>query len=237
MKNTLHTQLVDTMAELLFVPLGSYLEYRVTVQVMTLPQTLFDQFFVQLALQLNVSQAEISKTFFDQIVMKNLVNPSSSINVTLKLENKQLKFKQSTSGTQSIASLDFQNKFAAALIEVLYLLQEKISFIQDNVQLCKAVNEHFTTSRNNQQEFWIQVSNKISGKSSKQLRDYYQKSFIRCMFQECLSSQDKVILCNLIKQMEGQKPSMIVDRFFETVGTGKYFKRNVIMYIVNRKQK
>ncbi|CAL6077327.1 Hypothetical_protein [Hexamita inflata] len=72
---------------------------------------------------------------------------------------------------------------------------------------------------------------------NKVVRDYYQKSFLRCMFQECISSQDKVLLCNLINQMEGQKPSVIADRFFESVGTDKYFKRNVVMYIVNRKSK
>ncbi|CAL6077598.1 SANT/Myb_domain [Hexamita inflata] len=235
MKNTLQTQLVDAIAKQFFVLQGTFLEYRVALQVMMLPDMLFQQFFVQLALELNVTQAEIMKIFFDQVVMQNLVDKSSSINVTWTQKMCQPKFKQNTSGTQSIASLNFQNKFSAALVEVLSSFEEEILSFQDNVQLCKAVNEHFTL--NSQLEFWKKVATKISGKSCQQLRDYYQKSFLRCMFQECISSQDKVLLCNLINQMEGQKPSVIADRFFQTVGTDKYFKRNVVMYIVNRKSK
>ncbi|CAL6069299.1 SANT/Myb_domain [Hexamita inflata] len=235
MYNIKPTQMVDTIAKQLFIPQGVGLEQRVAVQVMMLPDTIYGQLFIQLALELNASRAELNKTFFHQIVMKHLFLPSSSIDVTLKLETKEPKFRQNTSGTQSIASLDFQNKFSAALVEVLSSFEEEILSFQDNVQLCKAVNEHFTL--NSQLEFWKKVATKISGKSCQQLRDYYQKSFLRCMFQECISSQDKVLLCNLINQMEGQKPSVIADRFFETVGTDKYFKRNVVMYIVNRKSK
>ncbi|CAL6077644.1 SANT/Myb_domain [Hexamita inflata] len=235
MYNIKPTQMVDTIAKQLFIPQGVGLEYRVAVQVMMLPDTIYGQLFIQLALELNASWAELNKTFFHQIVMKHLFLPSSSIDVTLKLETKEPKFRQNTSGTQSIASLDFQNKFSAALVEVLSSFEEEILSFQDNVQLCKAVNEHFTL--NSQLEFWKKVATKISGKSCQQLRDYYQKSFLRCMFQECISSQDKVLLCNLINQMEGQKPSVIADRFFQTVGTDKYFKRNVVMYIVNRKSK
>ncbi|CAL6030405.1 SANT/Myb_domain [Hexamita inflata] len=229
------TYLVDTIAKQLFVPQGAFLEYRVAVQVMVLPDTLYQQFFVQLALELNASRVELTKTFFHQIVMKHLLVPSSSIDITLKLETKEPRFRQNSSGTQSIASLAFQNKFTTGLIEVLASFQKVKSSFQDNAQLCKAVNEHFIL--NSQLEFWKKVATKISGKSCQQLRDYYQKSFLRCMFQECISSQDKVLLCNLINQMKGQKPSVIVERFFETVGTDKYFKRNVVMYIVNRKQK
>ncbi|CAL6084288.1 Hypothetical_protein [Hexamita inflata] len=106
---------------------------------------------------------------------------------------------------------------------------------QTNDQLCKAVNQYF--KQHNQVEFWRIVGNIISEKNCQQLRDYYQKSFQKCMFQECISVQDKSLLCKLIDQMTGQKPSEVAQRFLQTVGIDKYFKRNIIMYVINRRQK
>ncbi|CAL5972070.1 Hypothetical_protein [Hexamita inflata] len=235
MNSTQNSQLVDTIAKQFYVPRGAFLEYRVALQVMMLPDQLFQQLFVQLALEFNASPAELTKIFFDQIVMKYLVNQSSSLDLSLKLGVKELRFKQNTSRTQSVTSLEFQNRFADALVDALASAQGKVTMFEDNAQLCKAVNKHFM--QNGQVEFWKKVGKKITEKNGQQLRDYYQKSFLRLMYQECISGQDKVLLCKLIDQMEGQKPSVIADRFFEAVGAEKYFKRNIIMYVVNRKQK
>ncbi|CAL5992189.1 Hypothetical_protein [Hexamita inflata] len=235
MNSTQNSQLVDTIAKQFYVPRGAFLEYRVALQVMMLPDQLFQQLFVQLALELNASPAELTKIFFDQIVMKHLVTSSNYIDLSLKLDVKEPRFKQNTSRTQSVTSLEFQNRFAAALVDALAFAQGKVTIFQDNAQLCKAVNQHLM--QNGQVEFWKKVGKTITEKNGQQLRDYYQKSFLRLMYQECISGQDKQLLCKLIDQMEGQKPSVIADRFFEAVGAEKYFKRNIIMYVVNRKQK
>ncbi|CAL6108145.1 Hypothetical_protein [Hexamita inflata] len=94
MNNISSTQLVDAIAKQFFVPQGAFLEYRVAVQIMMLPDTLYQQFFVQLALELNASRAELTKTFYHKIVMKHLFLPSSSIDVTLKLETKEPRFRK-----------------------------------------------------------------------------------------------------------------------------------------------
>ncbi|CAL5993637.1 Hypothetical_protein [Hexamita inflata] len=228
-------QLVDTIAKQFFVPRGAALECRVALQVMTLPDQLFQQLFVQLALELNASPAELTKTFFDRVVMHHLQTAQCPSSVTLKLEPKEPRFKQTTARAQSAASLDFQRRFAAALLDALSSCAGEALSFPDNAQLCKAVSQHFL--QHGQAEFWKRVGKHISEKNGQQLRDYFQKSFLRCMYLECISGQDKLLLCRLIEQMEGQKPSAIADRFLEAVGADKYFKRNVIMYVVNRKQK
>ncbi|CAL6084135.1 Hypothetical_protein [Hexamita inflata] len=222
--------IVNTIAKLFYIPQQTNLEYNVALQVMLLPDQLFERLFVQLSLEFNVSSAELTKIFFDKIIMKNLMLPSSYLKVELKGANSH-QFKQTTR-TQSVQSLDFQNKFAAALREALTPSKEEFL---DNSQLCKAVNQHILL--NGQVDFWKKVGIIVTQKNERQLREYYQKSFLRFMYHECISGQDKVLLCQFIDQMNGQKPSLIVDRFFEVVGTTKYFKRNVIMYVVNRKQK
>ncbi|CAL6017036.1 SANT/Myb_domain [Hexamita inflata] len=227
-------QLIDTIASKFFIPRGAFLECRVAVQVMMLPDPLFQQLFVQLALDLNVSPADLIKTFFDHVVMTHFVVRPCFNRISLKLEVKEPKFKQTTSRTQSATSLDFQNNFSTALVDALTSSSRENLDFADNAQLCKAVNQHFL--KHGQVEIWRKVGEKFPEKNPQQLRDYYQKSFQRCMFQECISSQDKQLLCRLIDEMTGQKPSLIAERFFETVGTEKYFKRNIIMYVVNRRQ-
>ncbi|CAL5982267.1 Hypothetical_protein [Hexamita inflata] len=235
MNTILPSQLVDTIVKQFYVPRGAALECRVALQVMTLPDQLFQQLFVQLALELNASPSELTKTFFDCIVMKHLQTSKCPSNVTLKLEPKEPRFKQAAARAQSAASLDFQHRFAAALVDALSSCTGEARSFQDNAQLCKAVSQHFL--QHGQAEFWKRVGKQISEKNCQQLRDYFQKSFLRCMYPECISGQDKLLLCRLIEQMEGQKPSAIADRFLEAVGAEKYFKRNIIMYVVNRKQK
>ncbi|CAL5971028.1 Hypothetical_protein [Hexamita inflata] len=227
--------LVDTIANQFYIPNGIYLEYRVAIQVMMLPNHLFQQLFVQISMELKSTPTELIKIFFDKIAMKHLVVTCSYVNISLKLDEKQPKFKQSTPRAQSASSLDFQSRFGAALTIALTQAQQKTVSFQNNAQLCKAVNHHFLLY--GQVDFWKKVSRLITDKNEQQLKDYYQKSFLRLMFQECISETDKILLCQLISQMDDQKPSIIANRFLEEVGTDKYFKRNIVMYIVNRKLK
>ncbi|CAL5983296.1 Hypothetical_protein [Hexamita inflata] len=236
MTNIQTTQLVDAIATLFYIPKGSNMQCKVSIQVMMLPEQIFQQLFIQLGLEFQEPSIELIKLFFDQIVMMNLVTPLCyKNNVTLNLLTKEPKFRQITSNTQSASSINFQKRFAAALAETLISKTGETLNFQTNDQLCKAVNQYF--KQHNQVEFWSIVGNLISEKNCQQLRDYYQKSFQKCMFQECISVQDKSLLCKFIDQMTGQKPSEVAQRFLQIVGINKYFKRNIIMYVVNRRQK
>ncbi|CAL6049038.1 Hypothetical_protein [Hexamita inflata] len=145
------------------------------------------------------------------------------------------KFKFTQARTQPENQILFKRMFSQALRTALFtIFNQSISFDSD-AHLCQYINEHFKV--NGQVDFWIKMKGIIPEKSERQLREYYQKSFQRCMYLECISEPDKELLCSLIDQMQGQKPSAVVDRFLSIIGTEKYFKRNVVMYVINRQSK
>ncbi|CAL5993623.1 Hypothetical_protein [Hexamita inflata] len=225
-------QLVDTIAKQFFVPRGAALECRVALQVMTLPDQLFQQLFVQLALELNASPVELTKTFFDRVVMQHLTSEECSVKVTMK--QTQYQFKQPYAHVKSAAAQDFQNRFSAALRSCVHkYLRTRVYDGADNRQLCQLLNDFFKSE--GQASFWKSMAKYLPEKSERQLREYFQKSFQRCLYLECISEGDKILLCKLIAQMPQQKPSEVAERFLEEVGPEKYFKRNVIMYVVNRR--
>ncbi|CAL5978102.1 Hypothetical_protein [Hexamita inflata] len=151
----------------------------------------------------------------------------------IKEKKQEPVFKQVAVRVKQQPYSEFQNKFEIAVKNVLSnRIQHELEV--DSAQLCILLNEYLLN--NNQTQFWKEVQELVQEKSAQQLRDYYQKSFQRVMYEGALSVHDKIILCKLIDEMN-VKPAQIADKFMEVVGKDKYFKRNIIMYIVNRKQK
>ncbi|CAL6037670.1 Hypothetical_protein [Hexamita inflata] len=151
----------------------------------------------------------------------------------IKEKKQEPVFKQVAVRVKQQPYSEFQTKFEIAVKNVLSnRIQHELEV--DSAQLCILLNEYLLN--NNQTQFWKEVQELVQDKSAQQLRDYYQKSFQRVMYEGALSVHDKIILCKLIDEMN-VKPAQIADKFMEMVGKDKYFKRNIVMYIVNRKQK
>ncbi|CAL6096364.1 Hypothetical_protein [Hexamita inflata] len=167
-------------------------------------------------------------------------NASQNANIPFSNKKEQIKekkqepvFKQVAVRVKQQPFSEFQTRFEIAVKNVLSnRIQHELEV--DSAQLCILLNEYLLN--NNQTQFWKEVQEQVQEKSAQQLRDYYQKSFQRVMYEGALSVHDKIILCKLIDEMNA-KPAQIADKFMEMVGKDKYFKRNIIMYIVNRKQK
>ncbi|CAL5993771.1 Hypothetical_protein [Hexamita inflata] len=131
--------------------------------------------------------------------------------------------------TQSKEAVAFQNRFAACLQQILKIQET------NNRVLCEKVVRYL--EEKGSKKFWVQMQLIIPEKSTVQLREYFLNSFKRFMHQEYLNKEDKVLLKELIYQMKNKKPSEIADKFIEMTADRNYFKRNVVMYIVNIKDK
>ncbi|CAL6040956.1 Hypothetical_protein [Hexamita inflata] len=229
------SQLVEAVANILNLKETNDLAYRVAVQVMMLPDPTFQQLFVMLSFQMNVNSTYIMKLFVNNVVMMQLWNCPVSHNIIIPLKFQDPHFKRSSPRVKALTSQEAEDRFAAALQRVIESSQNKSLSCKNYSELCQEANQHFILIH--KRDFWRKLSLLIPEKTDKQLRDYYQKSFLRNMYTECISDNDKVQLCNMVEQMPNSKPSQIANRFAELVGESKYFKRNLVMYIVNRKGK
>ncbi|CAL6048892.1 Hypothetical_protein [Hexamita inflata] len=196
-------------------------------------ERVFGQLFHVLSFDLNVA-ADSLRQMFHQLATKYLCNvfpepklgPVSNYNCVL---NKQMKDRQQTR-TESSGQLRFQGEFVSAIVRVLNHQGEAPA----NVQVCELLQAHFKI--HDQKLFWTQMHGIMPSKSATQLREYYQKSFAKCMFADIISVEDKVALRKLIEQMPDSKPSEVANAFLLGVGPEKYFKRNVVMYVTNLKK-
>ncbi|CAL5992185.1 Hypothetical_protein [Hexamita inflata] len=210
-------QIIQCIASQLKLEHSSDLERQIVTLVQALPDQLCTRLFVQLSFELNIEHKQLQNRFIANIAQK------------YNLQTQQHR-------TQSPSHVQFKQRFTQALKTVLssYFSECTINF-DDNTHLCQCVNEYFNT--NGQMDFWVKMSKLITQKNERQLREYYQKSFQRCMYLESITEPDKALLCKLMEQMPESKPAAIADQFTKIVGTEKYFKRNVVMYVVNKKQK
>ncbi|CAL5992191.1 Hypothetical_protein [Hexamita inflata] len=214
-------QIIKGIASLLNLDYSSDLENQIVVQVLALPNNQLTQLFAQLSYELNADFNSLYNYFKTNIAPRN--------------NTPTHKFKFTQHRTQPEQQVLFNNQFSEALKTVLQnILNINVQFTS-NAHLCQCVNDYFSTK--GQADFWVKMSKLITQKNERQLREYYQKSFQRCMYLESITEPDKALLCKLIDQMPESKPAAIADQFTKIVGTEKYFKRNVVMYVVNRKQK
>ncbi|CAL5982259.1 Hypothetical_protein [Hexamita inflata] len=206
------------------------LEYRVALQVMMLPEQHLAQLFAQLSDELNIESSVLQNFFLTNIQTTQQLNGSIICNAN------QTRFKGISTRRKSVTYLELQLRFESGLKQVLQFFCPNAQINgQSNAQICQITNNLLRTCNNT--EFWKHVHTLIPEKNEKQLRDYFQKSFMRQMYEECISGQDKILLCQLIEQMPGAKPAQIVEKYTQMTGCVKYFKRNLVMYVINRKQK
>ncbi|CAL6024899.1 SANT/Myb_domain [Hexamita inflata] len=223
------SKLVLAIARILQIKQSANMHEKVALQTMLLSETLYKQLFDLLSTELGLESIFLRHLFNEQIVSKHLLKNSNNLfQINYRLKEPFMR-------KQSPNAQNVQNIFVTAIKQVLIKLNYSANEFTNHHQLCVLVNEHL--KNNNSFEFWSEIRKLIPEKTEIQLREYYQKSFLRHMYEESISIQDKIVLCDLMSQMAGDKPSKIADEFVRMVGTGKYFHRNVIMYVVNKNNK
>ncbi|CAL5993797.1 Hypothetical_protein [Hexamita inflata] len=133
--------------------------------------------------------------------------------------------------TQTKQHQEFQELFSTSAKRLLQNFTD-VSQITDK-QLCGEIARYLNEFAS--VDFWGMLSKLVQSRTAVQLREYYKKSFSRLMFTECLAQNDKVVLKQLVASMPHSKPSEIATKFMDMFQERNYFKRNVIMYIVNMK--
>ncbi|CAL6012235.1 Hypothetical_protein [Hexamita inflata] len=129
--------------------------------------------------------------------------------------------------TQIIPLSQFKQQFKHALMIVMKELNTTVDQITDR-QRCQYLINYFQS--HNQNLFWEKVQNIIPYKTKLQLKQYFQKSFSQCQYEE-ISDDHKNRIRELTREMPNSKPSEIVDAFFAEIGEEVYFRRKVIMFI------
>ncbi|CAL5979861.1 SANT/Myb_domain [Hexamita inflata] len=224
------SKLVLAIARILQIEQNTNMNEKVALYTMLLSETLYKQLFDLLSTELGFELIFL-RHLFNEHVSKNLLKNKNN----LFQINSDYKLKEPFMRKQSLNAQNVQNIFVTAIKQALIKLNYSVNEFTNYHKLCILINEHL--KNNNSFEFWSEIRKLIPTKTEIQLREYYQKSFLRHMYEESISVQDKIILCNLMSQMAGAKPSKIADEFVRIVGTGKYFQRNVIMYVVNKNNK
>ncbi|CAL5996309.1 Hypothetical_protein [Hexamita inflata] len=141
-------------------------------------------------------------------------------NINVNNTSKPLKYKY-------LKTSQFKSRFATALKSTLSDLNQQVNQM-NNQQLCAELLNHFKVQ--NQNKFWVKLHQIINDKTPTQLKEYFQKSFLKCMYEQ-LSKEDEIILRNLERKMKDKKPAEVAEVFMGT--QQKYFKRSIIMFIVN----
>ncbi|CAL6003222.1 Hypothetical_protein [Hexamita inflata] len=128
----------------------------------------------------------------------------------------------------------FQKLYAEKLFQVLHSVDGSVVFTNDR-ELCIQVNAHFTSF--GQKYFWQHLQTLIPHKTVKQLREYYQKSFMRVLYDNQIDVKDKEVLREMIDNQKDASPTEIAIQFLNVCQNKNYFQRNIVMYIINMKRK
>ncbi|CAL6048924.1 Hypothetical_protein [Hexamita inflata] len=214
--NPTHLSILAFIADTLGIPcIAQTLSYH----VLMLPDLMYENLFSHLAATLQMNKHLVLELFAD-VAVNHLTARPQPVKTYNLVGNRPR--------TQSQQSIAFQNRFANGLQMVLGVNTT------DYRELCLEVNWLNSREKTN---LWYELSLVIAEKKPTQLREYFQNSFQRFMHQEYINKEDKVILKNLINEMKDKKPAVIAEKFMEMTADRNYFKRNVVMYVVNMKNK
>ncbi|CAL5972238.1 Hypothetical_protein [Hexamita inflata] len=207
----------------------------VTLNVMTLQNVNYQQCFAEASSVLNVDMFQLQQAF-KEIVMNELVNRQSQVQQEPNQEDKNFFIDQNQYwGTNNRVNdrLQFKILFEQTLNQVLF--QNTAQQDMTCEELCQRVDLHLQNS--NRKYFWSRVQQLIPFKSEKQLREYYQKSFQRAMYTEFNDEEDKKLIKNLLEKEPNKRASVLADEFLGVCKCKTYFKRSVVMFIINLKRK
>ncbi|CAL5987159.1 Hypothetical_protein [Hexamita inflata] len=188
--------------------------------VMMLPDSQYSLLFYTLSLELNVQVSTVYE-LFTQMTYKYL----------------HIRFGQQQPQTGQVIISNYQNgknvSFSQFKLEFSQILRKiimehtKSNNITDK-QVCEYLATYFSV--HNQSQFWEHVHTKIPYKTSLQLKQYFQKSFSKCLF-ESINNGSRQIIMEMTQAMQQSKPSEIVDKFFAKMENKAYFRREVLMLV------
>ncbi|CAL5993719.1 Hypothetical_protein [Hexamita inflata] len=216
-------KVTKALSQLLQVP---NVANKVIFELLMLSDEQYSTTLEKLQSTLQLSKINVQEVVM-QLTLENMTSPSLE-SATSQYSKTFYNLLENRPRTQSKTSIQFQTKFSTALQQILE------TSITDNRELCILTNEYL--QHNDYTEFWVAVHQLIPEKKPAQLRDYFQKSFQRFMYQEYITCEDKLILRDLIASMSSQKPAEIAGTFLDMFTEKNYFKRNVVMYIVNSRK-
>ncbi|CAL6081755.1 Hypothetical_protein [Hexamita inflata] len=206
-------------------------------QIQRIPQS-YSQFNTNQQLTEYVKQTEINPSQLQnpQLIVFNDITYQQQTEA--RQQNiKQKKVRQTYKRALSQQFTEFQNSFAQSMKQVLReqsLLHVDLE-IHTEQELCACVNNHLKES--GQKQFWKRMNELIPSKNIKQLREYYQKSFQRVLYENQIDYADKEVQRELIRKHQTESPTEIAGRFMQVCAQKNYFKRNIVMYIINLKRK
>ncbi|CAL5991148.1 Hypothetical_protein [Hexamita inflata] len=229
---------MNTNTNLLLSQLGSLLNIRpelVAYQVMMLPDAQYHTRFAQLSLELNVDMNTLKQQFVE-IAMQQLVNKQLSRFPEANSQESAGKKKVRKMYHRDIKQeyQQFKQLYAERLFQVLRSADGSAVFTNDK-KLCNQIDEHLAT--HGQKFFWPSLQAMIPSKTVKQLREYYQNSFSRVLYDSQIDVQDKELLREMIESQREACPTDIANQFLEVCRNKNYFKRNIVMYVINMKRK
>ncbi|CAL6025566.1 Hypothetical_protein [Hexamita inflata] len=208
---------------------------HVAYQVMMLPDTQYHTRFAQLSLELNVDVNTLKKQFVE-VAMEQLVIKHVSCAPEADSQENAGRKKVRRTYQRAIKQeyQQFQKLYAEKLFQVLQSRNQKAVFSDDR-DICMQVNNHIANF--GQKNFWHSLQTLIPYKTVKQLREYYQKSFMRVLYDSQIDVQDKELLREMIENQSEISPTEIANQFLEVCANKNYFKRNIVMYVINIKRK
>ncbi|CAL5992397.1 Hypothetical_protein [Hexamita inflata] len=200
----------------------------VTLKAMTLKNANYQQCFAEASQALNVDILQLQQ-IFKEIVMNELVQNKS----VEKPEPQQETILLDPSNLGVNERSTFKHIFEQTLKCVLF--QNTTQYNMTCEELCQRVDSHLQNS--NRKQFWSNMQQLIPFKTEKQLREYYQKSFQRAMFTEFNDEEDKQLLKNMLDKEPNKRASVLADEFIRICKCKTYFKRSIVMFIINLKRK
>ncbi|CAL5977516.1 SANT/Myb_domain [Hexamita inflata] len=150
---------------------------------------------------------------------------------TISLAQPQNFLKQSVFRQSSESSEIFKQQF---IFNMKVILSKQIKVVQfehmTQEELCVFIKDN---GIQNITCFWKQLAELFPNKTTKQIRDYYNKAFQKVLYTQQLTVYDKANLHALNQIWAEEPPAFIAKKFALVSEESGYFPQNVIMYVVN----
>ncbi|CAL5993331.1 Hypothetical_protein [Hexamita inflata] len=222
----------------------------VIYEVMVLPDVQYNLLFCQLSYDLNVKLESIYQLFIEisqqHLYMTHNLSNEQQLSYTQERQfieticqiqqHKQIEQRENDSiiiiknqkqAKDKMSLSQFKQQFSETVKTIMTEFDDSANEMTDK-QICQVLKNYFQV--HDQNIFWEQVQKEISYKSKLQLKQYFQKSFLQCQYGE-ISDDDKLRIKELTRAMPQNKPSEIVDIFFNQIGGEVYFRRKVVMFV------
>ncbi|CAL5996317.1 Hypothetical_protein [Hexamita inflata] len=227
-------QLSESDYSLFWILLETVMRIKVVVLKQYFVYTVVPRYMVSLESPLNNCVYSFNST--EQNVSAFASQPKENLqNVPMQqpVDKQSRCFRSSVSRQKSDQQIQFQNHFSISVSHLLSI-QTGQEVLVSELELCTRLNEHLRTCP--KQSFWNALSELMQNKTARQLSDYYTNSYSKNQHKEQLTIKDKKILREMSQEMQMMKPAEVANAFLSRQKTQTYFKRNVVMYIINMRK-